>query len=111
MKKSYVYDPDLKKMVPKGETVKERKAPYIQPDLPDYRPTGGPEAQAFIENPSQARMISGRKQHRDYLRRNGFIEVGNEMEAFLKHRGKTPDNPTLRLNPEARRYLEASKRG
>ena len=110
MRKSYVYDPAVKKLVPKGQTTKERLAPYIQPDLPDYRPMGGPEAQAFFENPRAARMISGRKQHRDYLRRNGFIEVGNEKEAFLKHNGKTADNPNVRRHPDMYKYLEAAKR-
>lgn len=110
MKKSYVYDPETKKLVPLGSKTKERKGPYIQPDLPDYQPMGGPEAQAFYDNPTRARMISGRKQHREYLKRNGFIEVGNDKEAFLKYRGKTPDNPTVRRNPEAYKYLEASRR-
>ena len=37
--------------------------------------------------------VSGRKQHREYLRRNNFIEVGNEKNEFEKHSGMSPDNP------------------
>jgi len=110
MRKSYVYDPEAKKMVPLGTTRKDRRAPYILPDLPDYRPVGGPEAAAFFDNPKAARMISGRKQHREYLKRNGFIEVGNEKEAFLKYNGKTADNPNVRRSAEAMKYMEASRR-
>jgi hypothetical protein len=111
MRKSYVYDPETKKMVPLGTTKKDRRAPYIQPDLPDYRPVGGPEAQAFIDNPSKAKMISGRKQHREYLRRNGFIEVGNEKKEFMRYGGMTKENyQRWQPSPEVRKYLEASKR-
>lgn len=70
----------------------ERKGPHIMPDLEEYRPIGGPEAEKFFKSPGEARMIRGRKQHREYLKRNGFQEVGNEINEFTKYGGKTREN-------------------
>ena len=36
--------------------------------------------------------ITGRKQHREFLRRNDFEEVGNEKDYFFRYGGKTYDN-------------------
>lgn len=113
VRRSYIYDSRLGKLVPKEEYQQpERKAPYIQPDLPAYVPVGGPEAERFLKDPSNARMIEGRKAHREYLKRNGFIEVGNEKAAFLRHSGKTAEN-ARRMTPrsaEAQKFIERLRR-
>lgn len=113
MRRSYIYDSKLGKLVPKEEyQAPERTAPYIQPDLAPYVPVGGPEGERFLKNPSEARMIEGRKAHREYLKRNGFIEVGNEKSAFTRYAGKTEDN-ARRMTPrtqEAREYIERLRR-
>lgn len=57
--------------VPTG-TVRERKGPYVFGDIKPYQ-TVGPEA---------GKWITGRAQHRDYLRRHGLTEVGNERKYF-----------------------------
>jgi hypothetical protein len=113
VRRSWIWDSKLGKLVPLEEYQRpERKAPYIQPDLPAYIPVGGPEAEKFFKEPSKARMIEGRKAHREYLKRNGFVEVGNEKAAFLRHGGKTPDNAKRMAprSPEAQRFIERLRR-
>lgn len=112
MRRSYIYDSKLGKLVPKEEYRRERVGPYIIPDIQPYVPVGGPEGEKFLKDPSQARMIDGRKAHREYLKRNGFEEVGNEKAAFLKHNGRTAE-AAQRMTPrtaEAREYIERLKR-
>ena len=45
-----------------------------------------------------APMVTSRSQHRELLRRNGLIEVGNEVEAHLKQRERKelPRDPRLK---------------
>jgi hypothetical protein len=40
------------------------------------------------------KYITSRSHHREFLKRNGFEEVGNEKDYFFKYNGKTPDNKT-----------------
>ena len=47
-------------------------APMVMGDLPDYRPV------AADKETGKRPMIGGRRQHREFLQRNGYIEVGNE---------------------------------
>lgn len=63
-----------------------KKAHHIMPDIEPYQPVGGEGA--FKE------VISSRSKEREYLRRNGLIQVGNEKEYFFRHNGKSDDNPT-----------------
>lgn len=53
-------------------------APYVAADLPAY------QAVAVDKATGKMPMIEGRVQHREFLKRNGYIEVGNE---------KLPDKP------------------
>jgi len=73
---------------------KALKGPFVWDDIKDYKPVAGAEAEKFVRGESDARYISGRKQHREYLRRNGLQEVGSDIKPFLKNGGKTEDNPT-----------------
>jgi len=70
-----------------GQQIKDDpKAPkryYIMEDMKPYRAVAGDMV---------GKEISGRKAHREFLRRNNFIEVGNEKKEFEKHSGKSPDN-------------------
>ena len=49
------------------------------------------------------KWITSRKQHREFLKRNGFQEVGNEHREFFGLGGKTPDNILARPNGSYRR--------
>ena len=81
MKYIQVKTEDGWQLIPAEEFVRpERKFPYVWSDLVAYQPMGGPEAQRFLTDRKHARLIDGRKQHRDFLRRNDFIEVGDQMK-------------------------------
>lgn len=97
MRKSYVWDPHQKKLVPKGTQTRgpdEGPSYFIQGDIEPYKAIGGDMA---------GKWITSRSQHREFLKRNGFIEVGNEHRAFFEHGGKSADNPYARRNPEYKR--------
>jgi len=76
-------EPTKKKSKPK------RRSHHIMPDIEPYRAVAGDMA---------GKWITSRSQEREYLKRNGFVQVGNEKEYFFKHNGKTPDNPTRLWN-------------
>jgi hypothetical protein len=48
-------------------------APMVMGDLPEYR------AVAADKSTGKRPMIGGRRQHREFLQRNGYVEIGNEM--------------------------------
>ena len=64
---------------------KKPKTHHIIPDIQPYRVVAGDRAGEYI---------TSRSEHREYLKRNDFIEVGNEKEYFFKNQGKTDYNPT-----------------
>jgi hypothetical protein len=81
-----VQDPITHKLIPKEEyRRREAQGLYIMGDLEPYIAVGGKD---------YGKVISGRRAHREYLRRNNLIEVGNEKEPFVKYGGKSEDNPT-----------------
>jgi hypothetical protein len=47
-------------------------------DLPEYR------AAAADKHTGKRPMIGGRRQHREFLQRNGYVEVGNEMPTLQR---------------------------
>jgi hypothetical protein len=63
-----------------GRLVRKRKAmrpsaaagPQIMSDIPPYRTVATDVATG------QRAVIGGRRQHREFLRRNGYVEVGND---------------------------------
>jgi len=68
------------------DTLKKRKKThYIMPDIEPYKVIAGDRAGEYI---------TSRSEHREYLRRNDFVEVGNEKDYFFKNQGKTDYNPT-----------------
>ena len=104
MRQTFVWDPHVKKLVPKGT---ETRAPdegrvYIQGDIEPYKALGGDMA---------GQWITSRSQHREFLKRNGFIEVGNEHRPFFEHGGKSADNPFARRNRDYERIKHELERG
>jgi hypothetical protein len=63
----------------------ENKSARVWNDIDPYQTVGGDKPGTWI---------SSRSRHREYLKRNNCIEVGNEKDYFFKHNGKTPNNPT-----------------
>ena len=65
-------------MVPKriaAPLIESGSAPMVISDLPEYR------AAAVDKATGKRPMIGGRRQHREFLRHNGYTEVGNDMSA------------------------------
>ena len=84
MKTTYHYDRQLGKMV-EGRAPRKTKMPdyYIIDDIEPYEAMAGDVAGEYI---------TSRSEHRRFLRRNNFEEVGNEKDYFFRYGGKTYDN-------------------
>lgn len=77
--------PNRLRHVDENEKPKEKKSGhYIIPDIKPYKAVAGDMA---------GKWITSRSQHREFLKRNGFQEVGNEHREFFEYGGKTRDNP------------------
>lgn len=83
VRETYVYRPhdpraNANGMVPKSiacPLVDSALAPMVIGDLPEYRTA------ATDKQTGQRVHIGGRRQHREFLQRNGYTEVGNEYIA------------------------------
>jgi len=76
VRETYVYRNG--KVVPKhlaGPRHKADAAPMVIGDLPEYRTAAADKATG------KRVVIGGRRQHREFLRRNGYEEVGNDYVA------------------------------
>lgn len=74
------------KLVPIEEYERPRKGPFVLGDIEPYQAVTGDMA---------GKWITSRSEHREFLRRNNLIEVGNEKAYMTRNGGKSPDNPTL----------------
>ena len=77
-RRTYAYDPDLDAVVqirgPGANHYDEpRSGVQIIRDLEPYR-----TAASDVAHDNKRVVIGGRRQHREFLRRNGYIETGNE---------------------------------
>lgn len=54
-------------------------APYVAPDIKPYRAVAGDR---------MGQMITSRKEHREFLKRNRFTEVGNEPVKQIRNNFK-----------------------
>ena len=87
-RKSYVQCPETNKLIPKDEySRREEAAFYVIEDIKPYVAVAGDMA---------GKEVRGRKQHREFLRRNNLVEVGNEKKYFTRNGGKSEYNPTLK---------------
>lgn len=89
MRRTYRYDKEAKELIPLDEWLakygeRTSKAHYIQPDLEPYMAVSGDMA---------GKVIRSRREHREFLRRNGFVEVGNEKAYMTRNGGMSDDNP------------------
>ena len=73
-------------LVPADEYTGARKGPFVMGDIEPYK---------AITGDMEGKWITSRSKHKDYLRRNGLVEVGNEKTYFTKYGGMSPDNPNL----------------
>lgn len=78
-KKVYIYDHETGKVIPREERRHESGLQIVS-DIEPYR------------NVIDGGVISSRREHKEFLRRHGVEEVGNEYDYIMRHRGRTPDN-------------------
>lgn len=71
------YDKDLDAVVPIGNNYYEspRQGPHVIRDIEGYRTAAGD-----IANDGKRSYISSRSRHREFLRDNNYIEVGNDYD-------------------------------
>ena len=75
-------------LIPADQVTYERESKvHIVGDIEPYKAVTGD---------MEGKWIRSRKEHREFLRRNNLVEVGNEKAYFTRHGGMTPDNPNLR---------------
>ena len=91
MRQRYRYDKTLQQVVPINEwyernAASSTKTHYVIGDIEPYQPVTGD---------MQGKWITSRKQHREFLRRNNLVEVGNEKAYMTRNGGMTSDNPNL----------------
>lgn len=93
----YRYDKDMDCLVEIRDganffdETKGAKGPAVISDIEPYRAMGSDVACG-----GKRPMIGGRRQHRDYLRRNGYVETGNDKPKVYD------DRPTQREVQEQR---------
>ena len=90
MRRTYRYDPETKSLVPLHQWMKKygqkTQSHHIIPDIEPYVAVAGDMA---------GKVISSRKEHREFLRRNNFQEIGNEKDYMTRNGGMSDDNPNL----------------
>jgi len=72
-KRTFRYCKDTGKMVEVINEVRERRTLHFMDDLKPYRVVG----------PEYGKLITGRSQHREYLRKHNLDEVGNERKYII----------------------------
>jgi hypothetical protein len=91
VRRTYRYDREAKALIPLDEWLakygeRTNRAHYVQPDLEPYMAVSGDMA---------GKMIQSRREHRAFLRRNNFQEVGNEKAYMMRNNGMSDTNPNL----------------
>lgn len=90
MRKTYRYDPETKGLVPLNDWLRKygthSRAHHVIPDIEPYVAVAGDMA---------GKVIRSRKEHREFLRRNNFEEIGNERDYMTRNNGMSDDNPYL----------------
>ena len=91
MRKRFRYDKETKQVIPLDEWL----AKYGEPVEKAHHVIGAFEPYKPVTGDMQGKWIHSRRQHREFLRRNNLIEVGNEKAYMTRYGGMSPDNPNL----------------
>ncbi len=90
MRKTYRYDPETKSLIPLSQWLakygRPTKTHHVIPDIEPYVAVAGDMA---------GKVVRSRKEHREFLRRNNFVEIGNERDYMTRNGGMSDDNPNL----------------
>jgi hypothetical protein len=86
----YRYDRETKSLIPLDEWLAKYeggdRAHHVIGDIEPYKAVTGD---------MEGKWITSRKQHREFLKRNNLVEVGNEKAYMTRYGGMSPDNPNL----------------
>lgn len=91
----YIQDPVTLELVPASEYDRTPQAAYVIGDIEPYRSMATGE------------IVGGRRQHREHLKANRLIEVGNEIKAHLNQTRPQVDRAGIRqaLVESVRRHI------
>lgn len=83
---SFVFDKETNKLIPKSEYYgsSEVNAPAVMADIQPYR------------NMVDGKMITSRSHHREFLKANRLVEVGNELKAHTTKQAPKVDREAIR---------------
>ena len=70
-------------------------AKYGDPTSQSHTVIGDIEPYKAVTGDMEGKWITSRSQHREFLRRNNLVEVGNEKSYMTRYGGMSPDNPNL----------------
>jgi anti-sigma28 factor (negative regulator of flagellin synthesis) len=95
---TYVYDPGLKKMVPKGDYVPPNRGPMVLNDIPDF------------VSPIDGAIVHGRASKRNHMRQHDVVDY-REVQESGHYEQKAKERASV-LNAESTRgdRIEAIKR-
>ena len=91
MRKRFRYDRETKQVIPLDEWLQK----YGEPVEESHHIVGEFQAYQPVTGDMQGKWITSRRQHREFLKRNNLVEVGNEKSYMTRHGGMTADNPNL----------------
>jgi hypothetical protein len=83
---SYVYDKEKGELVPKEEYYSSTvsNAPFVMNDIQPYK------------NMVDGQMITSRSTHREFLKANRLVEVGNEIKAHTTRQAPKVDREAIK---------------
>ena len=97
MRRTYAYDPDLDAMVqirgPGSNYYEPRSGLQIIRDIEPYRAIA-----SDIASDNKRPVIHSRREHREFLRRNNYIETGNEAPIRPLHEPSARERQQDRVN-------------
>lgn len=103
------YDPDLDALVEIREGSNffqaEPQGPQIMRDIPGYRTVAGD-----VANDGKRVQIGSRSRHREFLRDNGYVEVGNDYDRRQVDDGAPRRQSKADFQREQRNRIEHVKR-
>jgi len=83
---SFVYDKEKGELVPKDEyySASVSNAPFVMNDIQPYK------------NMVDGQMITSRSTHREFLKANRLVEVGNELKAHTTRQAPKVDREAIK---------------
>jgi hypothetical protein len=106
-RRRFRYDPDLDTLVEIGDNYFEPRppGPYVMSDIPEYRTAAGD-----VAHDGKRVRIGSRSRHREFLRDNRYVEVGNDYDRKQVDEGRPRQQSAAEFHAARERRVEAIKR-